>query len=231
MITAKKVLAAIMAATLLVSTLMFTGCNKKKGNEEKISEDEVWYSVKKTEVGKQFQLDKNVDSSSILFVGETEGKVVYYAQIIKLAPEGMYPSSTDDDLMLSYFEIYGQDGSLERTIDIRQKITDSGMFKLDPDDYPNIIERLRKDETTKDKTDKQIFEESNISVSWFVNDNFNVKNGFVSLTLNACYPSNDLNMIDVRSVEVVFDIGTGEISHYNKQKEIRISNNQLNLLT
>ena len=77
--------------------------------------------------------------------------------------------------------------------------------KLDPDDYPNIIERLRKDETTKDKTDKQIFEESNISVSWFVNDNFNVKNGFVSLTLNACYPSNDLNMIDVRSVEVVFD--------------------------
>ena len=219
MITAKKVLAAIMAATLLVSTLMFTGCNKKKGNEEKISEDEVWYSVKKTEVGKQFQLDKNVDSSSILFVGETEGKVVYYAQIIKLAPEGMYPSSTDDDLMLSYFEIYGQDGSLERTIDIRQKITDSGMFKLDPDDYPNIIERLRKDETTKDKTDKQIFEESNISVSWFVNDNFNVKNGFVSLTLNACYPSNDLNMIDVRSVEVVFDIGTGEISHYNKQKE------------
>ena len=50
MITAKKVLAAIMAATLLVSTLMFTGCNKKKGNEEKISEDEVWYSVKKTEV-------------------------------------------------------------------------------------------------------------------------------------------------------------------------------------
>ena len=219
MITAKKVLAAVMAATLLVSTLTITGCNKKKGNEEKISADDVWYSVKKTEIGKQFQLDKNVESSYANFIGETEGRAVFYVEVVKLTPEGMSASSTDDDLMLSYFEIYGQDGSLERTINIREKIKDSGMFKLDPDDYPKVIERLRKDETTKDKTDKQIFEENNVSVSWYVNQGFKVKNGFVSLMIQAFYPSNDPGKIDVRTIEVVFDTGSGEISHYNQQKE------------
>ena len=59
MITAKKTLAAVMAVSLLFSTLIFTGCNKK-GNEEKIPEDETWYSVKKVQVGEQFLLEKDI---------------------------------------------------------------------------------------------------------------------------------------------------------------------------
>lgn len=52
--TLKKISAVLMAAALLASSVMITGCGKKKGNEEKIQEDEVWYSFKKAQVGTQF---------------------------------------------------------------------------------------------------------------------------------------------------------------------------------
>ena len=150
MITAKKILAAIMAATLLVSTLTITGC-KKKGNEEKISEDEAWYSVKKVQVGEQFLLEKDVDYSFVQFIGATDNRAVYLIDLHKNIPLWEASNAYDySDLNESYLEIYGKDGSLERTINITQKIEDSDMFKLDPDDYPKIVERLRKEEDEKD---------------------------------------------------------------------------------
>ena len=221
--TAKKILAAIMAATLLVSTLTITGC-KKKGNEEKISADEAWYSVKKVQVGEQFLLEKDIDSYVVQFIGATDNRAVYLIELHKTIP--MWEASNEyeySDLNQSYLEIYGKDGSLERTINITQKIENSDMFKLDPDDYPKIVERLRKEEEEKngsatEKTDKELFKESGISVSWYIDGNYTVSDGFISLSVSAIYPSN-IGSLDSRIVDVVFDAGNGEISRYKERKE------------
>ena len=127
------------------------------------------------------------------------------------------------DLNESYLEIYGKDGSLERTINITQKIEDSDMFKLDPDDYPKIVERLRKEEDEKDgsateKTDKELFKENGIRVSWYIEGDYTVSDGFISLTVSALYPSN-VGGIDSRIVDIVFDAGSGEISRHKERKE------------
>ena len=223
MITAKKALAAVMAASLLFSTLIFTGCNKK-GNEEKIPEDETWYSVKKVQVGEQFLLEKDIESYVVQFIGATDNRAVYLIELQKTVPMWETSDTYDySDLNQSYLEIYGKDGSLERTINVTQKIENSDMFKLDPDDYPRIIERLRKDEEEKgvpgtEKTDKELFKESGISVSWCIMGDYTVSDGFISLSVSAVYPSNAGN-IDSRIVDVVFDAGSGEITRHKERKE------------
>ena len=223
MITAKKTLAAVMAASLLFSTLIFTGCNKK-GNEEKIPEDETWYSVKKVQVGEQFLLEKDIESYVVQFIGATDNRAVYLIELQKTVPMWETSDTYDySDLNQSYLEIYGKDGSLERTINVTQKIENSDMFKLDPDDYPRIIERLRKDEEEKgvpgtEKTDKELFKESGISVSWCIMGDYTVSDGFISLSVSAVYPSNAGN-IDSRIVDVVFDAGSGEITRHKERKE------------
>ena len=224
MITAKKTLAAVMAASLLFSTLIFTGCNKK-GNEEKIPEDETWYSVKKVQVGEQFLLEKDVDYSFVWFIGATDNRAVYLIDLHKTIPMWEASNAYDySDLNQSYLEIYGKDGSLEKTININQKIEDSDMFKLDPDDYPKIVERLRKDEEEKngsatEKTDKELFKENGISVSWYVEGDYTVSDGFISLTVSAVYPSNNVGKLDSRIIDVVFDASSGEISRHKERKE------------
>lgn len=219
MITAKKTLAAVMAVSLLFSTLIFTGCNKK-GNEEKIPEDEAWYSVKQTSIGEQFQLDKDVEYSFIRFLGATDECVVFSAEIHRTAVDDRYLKSGDpDDQDQLYFEVYGNDGNLKKTIDVKQKIKDSGMFKLDPDDYPHIVKRLRKDEEEKDgsvsdKTDLELFKENGIKVSWNLMENYSIAGNYISVELQAFYPMTDKGNIDLRNVEVVFDADTGDITRY-----------------
>ena len=223
MITAKKILAAIMAAALLVSTLMITGC-RKKGNEEKISEDETWYSVKKVQVGEQFLLEKDIENYVVQFIGATDNRAVYLIDLQKTVPIWETSDTYDySDLYQSYLEIYGKDGSLERTINVTQKIENSDMFELDPDDYPRIIERLRKEEEEKgvsgtEKTDKELFKESGIRVSWYIMGDYTVSDGFISLSVSALYPSNTAD-IDSRIVDIVIDAASGEITRHKERKE------------
>ena len=224
MFTAKKICAAFLAATLFVSSLAFTGC-KKKGNEEKISENDVWYSVHKARIGEQFLLETDVETSYSRFIGAADDKAVFLTDIIKMYPQGMSSDLFDyDDLHLNYVEIYGKDGNLERTINIKQRIKESGIFKLDPADYPEVIERVRKEYenkgiSTADKTDKQLFDESGVKVSYELTDNYSVKSGFLSLTVLAFYPSSQSLTIDNRVIDIVFSLNTGEIVRYDQNKE------------
>ena len=106
MITAKKTLAAVMAVSLLFSTLIFTGCNKK-GNEEKIPEDETWYSVKKVQVGEQFLLEKDIESYVVQFIGATDNRAVYLIELQKTVPMWETSDTYDySDLNQSYLEIF-----------------------------------------------------------------------------------------------------------------------------
>ena len=229
--TLKKISAVLMAAALLASSVMITGCGKKKGNEEKIQEDEVWYSFKKAQVGTQFLADKYVSSSFVRFIGTADGKAVFMADIQRIVPDTKSASYFDAVEELTYFEIYGKDGNLEKTIDVKKKIEDSDMFKLDPDDYPKLIERLRKnekkDESGSEKTDKQIFTENNIKVDWHCTENYSVKGSFISISVQAFYPYEELGKADTRMVEVVFDANSGEITHYTEQKENSVTNSEI----
>ena len=229
--TLKKISAVLMAAALLASSVMITGCGKKKGNEEKIQEDEVWYSFKKAQVGTQFLADKYVSSSFMRFIGTADGKAVFMADIQRIVPDTKSASYFDNVEQLTYFEIYGKDGNLEKTIDVKKKIEDSDMFKLDPDDYPKLIERLRKnekkDESGSEKTDKQIFTENNIKVNWHCTENYSVKGSFISISVQAFYPYEELGKADTRMVEVVFDANSGEITHYTEQKENSVTNSEI----
>ena len=229
--TLKKISAVLMAAALLASSVMITGCGKKKGNEEKIQEDEVWYSFKKAQVGTQFLADKYVSSSFVRFIGTADGKAVFMADIQRIVPDTKSASYFDNVEQLTYFEIYGKDGNLEKTIDVKKKIEDSDMFKLDPDDYPKLIERLRKnekkDESGSEKTDKQIFTENNIKVDWHCTENYSVKGSFISISVQAFYPYEELGKADTRMVEVVFDANSGEITHYTEQKENSVTNSEI----
>ena len=220
---AKKITAALMAAALLASSLMFTGC-RKNGNEEKISENETWYSVKKIPIGSQFQDNNDINTSYTTFIGATEDKAVFLVEIEKMEYISTM-SGDNDDGSKTQFEIYGKDGELINTIDAKQKIKESGIFKLDPADYPDLIERLRKDskDSMADKTDKEIFEDSGISVSWYLLDNYSVKDGCIIITVQALYPSNDMS-IDSRQVEIVIDADSGEVlRHAEKDRNSKLS--------
>lgn len=230
--TAKRISAAVMAAFLLaVSCVMTAGCGRKSKAVEKIPEDEDWYSFKKTQVGAQFQADKNISSSYMDFIGAADGKAVFKAEIQKITPDSKSPDFSNNVEDMTFFEIYDKNGNLEKTIDVQKKIDDYGMFKLDPDDYPKLIERLRKDEKKDEsgtaKTDMQILKENKIAVSWHCTNNFSVKDSFISISVQAIYPSEETGRVDVRLVEIVFDVNSGEITHFTEQKENAFINSEI----
>ena len=232
MVTLKKISAVILAALLAASSVMTAGCGRKKGKAaEKISEDEAWYSFKKAQVGAQFQADKNIMSSYMDFIGAADGKAVFKAEIQKLTPDSKSLDFYGNVEEMTFFEIYGKDGNLEKTIDVKRKIDDSGIFKLDPDDYPKLIERLRKDEkkdeSSTEKTGMQILKENNIGVSWHCTDNYSVKGSYISISVQAIYPAEELGRVDARIVEIVFDVNSGEITHSTEQKENAYINTEI----
>ena len=112
--TAKRISAAVMAAFLLaVSCVMTAGCGRKSKAVEKIPEDEDWYSFKKTQVGAQFQADKNISSSYMDFIGAADGKAVFKAEIQKITPDSKSPDFSNNVEDMTFFEIYDKNGHLD----------------------------------------------------------------------------------------------------------------------
>ena len=220
---AKNVSAAVMAALIFVASLAFGGCDAggEKGIGEKVPQGGKWYSVNKTTVGSQY-IDKNdIESFESKYVGAADGFAVFYVEFQKSLPQGQDPMTADyNELQGRTLEIYGKDGSLADSVDLKSRIAESGIFKLDPKEYTELLKIIRTD-ADKDKTDEQVFEENGISVSWMPNQDFMIKDNVLSFSVQAVYPAKDGASWEQKTINISYDVKTKEFKTLgeNERKE------------
>ena len=185
MITAKKFPAAFLAAVLFVSSVMITGCGKKK-IEEKVSAEDPWHSAAKTRIGDRFFQDKENQGIDSKFIGLAEDKAVFLVSGYKRAPEGVNEEYYDIfKTMFWYFEIYSGSSTLEGSIDIRGKI----------DDY--------------------IIKEYGEKANWQLLTDYTIKDKAVTAMIFAYLPAGVNDTYVQKCVHVSFDIESGEITGFD----------------
>ena len=185
MITAKKLPAAFLAAVLFVSSVMITGCGKKK-IEEKVSADDPWFSAAKIRIGDRLYQDKENWGIYSKFIGLAEDKAVFLVQGYKRAPEGVNEEYYDVfKTMFWYFEIYSGNSTLEGSIDIRGKI----------DDY--------------------IIKEYGEKANWQLFTDYTIKDKAVTAMIFAYLPAGVNDTYVQKCVHVSFDIESGEITGFD----------------
>ena len=80
-------------------------------------------------------------------------------------PEDYDPLSFDyNSLNFDYVDIYGEDGSLEKSIDVYGLIKEADLFKINPDDYKELKEeflaQIHGDDSEADDSDEESGDEA-----------------------------------------------------------------------
>ena len=219
MITAKKISAAFLAAMLFVASAALCGC-EAGGRNKKVSKDEKWYSVNRATVGSQFIDRPDVSYFNTRYVGNADGISVFYLQIEKRVPEGENPNNYSiSQLQQNRFELYGEDGALVESVDFRDLIDRSGLFKLDPKDYAEIIKKLRTDDD-KDKTDEQIMKENGYYAECFPDQNFMIKDNCLNFSVRVLLPSKDGSSWEDKIRNVAYDVKNGALKDLGEARDI-----------
>ncbi len=127
---AKKIVACTMAATMIVSSAMASGCSKKpKGSNEKVPDDAPWYTVDTIKVGEQYKEDDSVEYSYMQFVAQVGNNLAYYTSGSYYMPEDVNPWEVNsNDYSFDNIDIYSLDGNLVKSIDIREAVVASGYY-------------------------------------------------------------------------------------------------------
>lgn len=184
MITAKKLPAAFLAAVLFVSSVMITGCDKKK-IEEKVSADDPWFSAAKIRIGDRLYQDKENWGIDSKFIGLAEDKAVFLVSGSKRAPEGVNEEHYDFfSNMYYFFEIYSGNSAPDVSINIKDKI----------DDY--------------------IVREYGDTANWNLMSDYNINNRTVTAMIFAFLPAGEKDSYVQSTVYVDFDVESGEITGF-----------------
>jgi len=140
MVALKKITAAVLAALLAASCVMTAGCGRKpdEGTDKFVAADEPWYSVKEVVVGERFKDDPEIEFMNATFAGITNNKMVF-------ALNGQYfmPLGQEVDwskLMFTYIEIYGKDGTYEKSLDVNKIVNDAKLFDLSDEEMQKYQE-------------------------------------------------------------------------------------------
>ena len=131
---AKKIAACSMAATMIISSVMASGCSKKpKGSNEKIAEDAPWYNLEVVRLGEQYKDDDTIEYIYTDFIGQSDDLLVYYTNGSRHIPDDVDYSTLDyTEYEISNIDVYGTDGSFISSIDVNQAISDSGVYDYTP---------------------------------------------------------------------------------------------------
>lgn len=187
MITVRRITAACLAAVFAASSLMFTGCIRKQ-KTEKISADDIWYSVAKTRIGAHLYEDKENTGIDSNFMGLVNEKAVFLVSGHKKVPEGENEFTYDFSQSMFYFiDVYDGTGSLYRSIDINETLSGSDIFQPVNGD----------------------------PVNWYLLSDILIKEDMVSVLTQAYIPSGVGDHYDAKSVEFFVDTESGELDHYD----------------
>ncbi len=194
----KKATAAVLATVILVSSAI-TGCSGKKDPEGSISKEDPWFSVSQAVIGAQYNNRDDIEWANTQFAGTSDGNIVYYVNGAMKPPKDAKAFEIDyDALFISNIDVYGEDCSLKRSIDLRKSFTDSKVFDI------------------KDPEDGSIYQGN-----WTIQEDFKVEDGKVTMPVNAYLPSEDGFTPNIKTVNITIDLESGEVvSHSQKSANI-----------
>ena len=244
----KRIAAAFMAVLFCASAVVTAGCGKNvKSTNETISETDEWYSIQKYKIGEQYIKDKEIEFVNADFIGIYEGNPVYYIDGYYLMPEDYDPLSFDyNSLNFDYVDIYGEDGSLEKSIDVYGLIKEADLFKINPDDYKELKEEFLaqihgddseaddSDEESGDDTenvstgngtnmsDDELFEKSYLYSYWSISSGIEINDNKISVPVYVYMPGKSMMSVgEDKNYRVEIDINTEKILSCN---ELQTSN-------
>ena len=237
MIPMKRIAAAFMAVLFCASAVVTAGCGKKvKSTNETVSESDEWYSIQKFKIGEQYVKDKEVEFMNADFVGIYEGKPVYGINGNYMLPDDVDMMNFDyNSLSFNLVDIYGTDGSLEKSIDVNSIITEADLFKVDPDDYKGLkdeyIAQVKsvdsgdgEDGTDEgsgtDLIDDEFFEKTYLNVYWSVSSDYSIVGDKLNVSVYAYYPGKTMmSMGEDKNFNVEIDINSEKVLSCNEKEE------------
>ena len=208
----KRLISAALAAVICVTSITVTGCGKKKGKgiNRTVTADEQWYSVKQADLGANYTGDMQYLNAK--FAGFWNDKPVYTVNGERVIPKDADPMKTDySDYQIANIDIYGDDATVERSIDLTKKLKESDLITFSEED----IEKYRK---TYSNTAKDI-NEAVPAVSWYANSGCTLRDGKVKFTAFAGYPDvNSVSFIN-KTFEVELDLESEKLTIVPEKKE------------
>lgn len=214
MIMSKRITAALLAALFFASSVMITGCSKKKGSEapdRDISPDEPWYSLVVAQIGQSVDRDRSVDYFSGSFIGSVNDRFAYWISGQYTMPEEVTDINYTD-YMINYLEIYGADGRPDKIIDLRQKVSDSAAFIYSDEE----ISKYR--ETYKDLIADKVYPDMPQS-EWYIGQFKEMKDGHIVFNASLFHALVDKVETVSTFFEFTLDIESGEIISFEDSEQ------------
>lgn len=214
MVALKKITAAVLAALLAASCVMTAGCGRKpdEGTDKFVAADEPWYSVKEVVVGERFKDDPEIEFMNATFAGITNNKMVF-------ALNGQYfmPLGQEVDwskLMFTYIEIYGKDGTYEKSLDVNKIVNDAKLFDLSDEEMQKYQEGYKKMTGDPNAVYKH-------DVSWTLDNGVKLEDGNAVLKVSSYIPN--YSFTDYKSIaeELVIDLNSGKLLSHKECEAIK----------
>ena len=210
MISARKITAAVLAATLFASTIVLSGCGKQNGSNKKISAKDTWYSVKQVKVGERFASDPEVRFMTPKLAGISNGIMVYHLIGNYYEPKGNSGDINVSDYLLEGLESLDSSGELLYSIDIKDVVNKSGIAAISDEEMNKYREGMKK--AAPDLTDYVPV------INWYVEDKVDVTDKEITVNVWTTIPSYDLSEYTGKVYKLEFDLMSGELISLTEAK-------------
>ena len=200
---ARKIVAVAMAAAVCATSFMVSGCSKQKGPSREISEKDTWYSLKKFKIGEEYVNDPEMQYVNTSMLGLWEDKMVF-------SVNGMLYETTDpnydgdySEFQLKKIDIYTEDGTLVRSIDLKEAVKESGVFEFSQAEIDKYNQGLNKAYGTTGMSWVPY-------VSWDVMSDGTITDGKLTFTIFGTLPTYDFSSFVDKYYMLTIDLENGK---------------------
>ena len=201
----KRMFSAVMAAAVCIASLVTAGCGRKpdEGTDKFVSADDPWHSVKEVVVGERFKDDPEIEFMNASFAGITNDKMVFTLNGQYFAPLG--EQGVDySKLMFTYIDVYGKDGTYEKSLDVNKIISDAKLFELSDEEMQKYQEGYKKMVGDPNAVYKH-------DATWNLENGVEIRDGNVVLKVSSYIPNYSFTNYTSIAKELVIDLNSGKL--------------------
>lgn len=201
----RRMISAALAAVVCVSSVMAAGCGKQKKNNKTISAKDPWYSLKQVDLGGKYATDPDIEMLYSEFVGFSNDNLVFFTNAQRYMPRNFTEGMTSDNYAEYGIEVMSGDGDIITQIDVKDIVLKSGVVTISDEEMEKYRSEFEKE--FPDLKDKFI----EPSIGWDIPNRHVITDKDITVTVESYVPDYDLESMEARIYEFVFDLTSGEL--------------------
>ena len=206
----KRMVSAVLAAVVCVSSIMAAGCGKQKKNNKTISAKDPWYSLKQVDLGGKYLGDPDIEMLYPEFVGYSNDNLIFFTNAQHYTPRYLPEGMNYNDYVEYGIEVMNSSGDIISEIDVKDTVVKSGIVTISDEE----MEKYRAEFEKEFPDDKDMFIEP--SISWDIPNRFDITDKDITVTVETYVPEYDQMSLEARIYKFVFDLTSGELVSMKK---------------